>query len=365
MSNSTNSIPFRGITLLLGLVLCLALLPRAAAADDWESFLDGVEHLQQLAEEHAGEPGKEALLLTVNYLRAVRYADMEWDLVLGAADEEFAALVGSRAPELADLQRVKLLTLPQGQPIDAIHLIAALAGSYQQAGMLCGWGGDCMQLAEQFRGQAEDTEGYYALMQPVFGGEENASLFPESDLLADLDGMVLGATLQPEDDLAQHLRTYYAAVTDASRAEAFIQAQLGGADTGDRAALYTALESALLDDDGMKLFLMLRGHADLNEDNAVVLDGAIDSGMRAAARLLADWLADALNGAVVSPPAADQTHEENSTSQVPASSPAAPSGEAPDVLSGQQARWLAFVLLGGAAALLLIALAAALGGRRR
>ena len=41
---------------------------------------------------------------------------------------------------------------------------------------------------------------------------------------------MLGATLQPEDDLAQHLRDYCASMTDAVRAEKFIQAQLGSAD---------------------------------------------------------------------------------------------------------------------------------------
>ena len=85
MSYSTKRIFSILFSLLVGLALCLGLAPDAAAADEWESFLDGVAQIQRLAEEYAGEPGEEALLLTLNYLRAERYADMEWDLVLGAA----------------------------------------------------------------------------------------------------------------------------------------------------------------------------------------------------------------------------------------------------------------------------------------
>ena len=365
MSYSTKRIFSILFSLLAGLALCLGLAPDAAAADDWEGFLDGIAQVQQLAEEYAGEPGEEALLLTLNYLRAERYADMEWDLVLGAPDEEFAALVESRSPELAALQTVQLLTLPEGRSVDAIHLIAALAGSYKQAGALCGWGGDCMQLAEQYSGQADSVDGYYTLMQPAFAGAENASLFPESDLLADLDGMVLGATLQPEDDLAQHLRDYYANVTDAVRAEKFIQAQLGGADTGDRAALYEAFESALLDNDGMKLFLMLRGHADLDEDNAVVVNPDIDNGMRATARLLADWLADALDGAVVQAPSGGGSSQTEDTAPTPAPSPVPDSTDGSPAIGWLQARLLILLCLGGAAVLLLTALTLAIKSRHK
>lgn len=366
MSYSTKRIVPILLSLLAGLALCLGLAPGATAAyEGWDGFLDGVARVQRLVGEYAGEPGGEALLLTVNYLRAERYADMEWDLVLGAPDEEFAALVESRAPELAALQTVQLLTLPEGRSLDAIHLIAALAGSYQQAGALCGWGGDCMQLAEQYSGQADSVDGYYALMEPVFAGGENDSLFPASDLLADLDGMVLGATLQPQDDLAEHLRAYYAGVTDETRAVKFIQAQLGGADTGDRAGLCEALEAALLDNDGMKLFLMLRGHGDLGEDNQVVLDPDIENGMRAAARLLADWLAEAAGGAVVEPPAGGDNTGEESPAATPAPSPAPAGTETGGAMGWLQARLLAFALLGGAAVLLLTALTVAVKGRRR
>ena len=347
MLNFTKRIIFSGISLLLGASFCLLPVLRVRAADDWEEFLAGIGRLQQLAEEYAGEPGGSALLLTMNYLRAERYSDVEWDLVLGAADAGFAALVEQRAPELADLQTVERLTTPQGEEIDAIHLIATLAGSAKQSGMLCGWGGDCMQLTEQFAGQADSVDGYYAVMQPVFSGAENASRFPQSDLLADLDGMVLGATLQPEDDLAQHLAGYYADVTRAARAEKFIQAQLGGADTGDRQALYQAFETALLDNDGMKLFLMLRGHAELDEEQQVILDPDTENGMRAAARLMADWLADALDGAVVSPPG-DAGEVQPSPSPDP--------GAGLVTVNWLQARLLALVLLGGAAVLLLTAL---------
>lgn len=367
MSHSTKRILSILFSLLTGLALCLGLAPDAAAADNWEDFLAGVEQIQRLAEEYAGEPGADALLLTMNYLRAERYSDMEWDLVLGAADKEFSALVDSRNPELAGLQQTQLLTLPEGRSVDAIHLIAALAGSYKQAGALCGWGGDCMQLAEQYSGQADSVDGYYTLMQPAFGGAENASLFPKSDLLADLDGMVLGATLQPEDDLARHLRNYYTGITDAVRAEKFIQAQLGSADTGDRAALYEAFETALLDNDGMKLFLMLRGHADLDGDNAVVVDPDMDSGMRAAARLLADWLADALDGAVVQAPAggASSSPDASSDAPVPTPSPAPDSTDDSPAMGWLQARLLVLLCLGGAAVLLLTALTLAIKGRHK
>ena len=102
----------------------------------------------------------------------------------------------------------------------------------------------------------------------------------------------------------------------------------------------------------MKLFLMLRGHADLDEDNAVVVDPDIDSGMRAAARLLADWLADALDGAGVQAPAGGGGGSSDSESTPPAATPA-PS-PAPETTDGQPGHRLA----AGAAA------GSALSGRR-
>ena len=126
---------------------------------------------------------------------------------------------------------------------------------------------------------------------------------------------------------------------------------------------------AVLDNDGMKLFLMLRGHADLDEDNAVVVDPDIDSGMRAAARLLADWLADALDGAVVQAPASGDGGSSDSESTPPAATPApSPAPETTDgspAIGWLQARLLVLLCLGGAAVLLLAALTLAIKSRHK
>ena len=58
MSYSTKRIFSILFSLLVGLALCLGLAPDAAAADEWESFLDGVAQIQRLARNMPANRGK-------------------------------------------------------------------------------------------------------------------------------------------------------------------------------------------------------------------------------------------------------------------------------------------------------------------
>ena len=52
--------------------------------------------------------------------------------------------------------------LPNGQDIDFGHLLAAMNLVYRGMPITGSWGGDCMQLAQVYAGQASDSDGYAA-----------------------------------------------------------------------------------------------------------------------------------------------------------------------------------------------------------
>ena len=199
------------------LILAGVAAPPARAQGEWEDTLADISRLQQLAREYAAGQEKEpdSLLLTLNYLRARRYEDFSWDLILGPADEDFQALVAQQAPELAELQQIDLMTTPGGEQVDFIHLLAGAAGAWQGMPVICAWGGDCIQLAQAARGM--DPAASRQTLEPLFGASDQSSLFPLSDLLADLDGANLGAELTPEADLAQALENYYGQIDSRER----------------------------------------------------------------------------------------------------------------------------------------------------
>ena len=63
----------------------------------------------------------------------------------------------------------------QRQGIDFGHLLAAMNLVYRGMPITGSWGGDCMQLAQVYAGQASDADGYASLMQQTFAIEDDGS----------------------------------------------------------------------------------------------------------------------------------------------------------------------------------------------
>lgn len=341
----------------LGLAALCSFGPRARAAPHpLDAALEQTRRIQQLAGEYAAQPegAAEPLMLTVNYIRAQRYTGFTWDMILGRADEGFAAWVGERAPELAALQSVRNVALPSGEEVDFVHLVAGAGATYKRVPAVCTWGGDCIQLAGSIQGAGPDEAACMKLLAPYFAAaDENASLLPRSDWLADLDGVNIGGGLAAGSDLAGAIETYYASITDAGRARQFVASQFGAADTGDTEAFRALVKSAFFQDPGIQLFLMSEEYLTLDSDKNPAPVESMRAPLNAACSLLADELAAMLGGAQVDapPPESRPPLTAPSGTEGPASSQAgAPEGAGTAPSQPLRPLWL----LAGAAAICIL-----------
>lgn len=198
MSRSVFS-RFAAALLALFFVL-LAAGPFAARADapTLEDTLDDVRRLEALAEDWAGEhPSSDPVELVVNYLCGARYDDPLWSLVLGGENQEFNDWAEQSDGSLASLRSLKNVTLPTGETVDFLHLVAAAGAGYGYGipQIICTWGGDCVQLAASVRGMSQDAAACYEALSASFAAADGTGYFPLSDWLADLDGVALGQRL--------------------------------------------------------------------------------------------------------------------------------------------------------------------------
>lgn len=310
---------------LVGTMLCgcLLLAPGARAAETTalEDALEQTARLQQLAEEYAAgqQTETEPLTLTINYIRAQRYADTTWDMILGEPSEEFAGFVEQQAPELAQLQTLENVEIPAtGEPVDFVHLVAGIGATWKRLPVVCTWGGDCIQLAGSVQGSGMDEESCIQQLKPYFACEdENASLLPKSDWLADLDGVNIGSTLTQDSDLAESIREYYRSISTGERARRFVLAQFGEVDTGDQQAFRQQVKDKFFSDSGVQLLLLSQKQMTLDgERNFVVVD-SLNAPLNAVCSLTADTLAEMLDGAKVTG-AAEETPQEAGETQSPA-----------------------------------------------
>lgn len=298
------------------MALCLAALaagPFAARAESpaLEDTLEDVRRLEELAEGWAGEhPGSDPVTLTVNYLCEARYDDPLWSLVLGGGDEDFRAHVQQADPGLEALRSLRTVTLPTGEDVDFLHLVAAAGAGYGYGmpQIVCSWGGDCVQLAASVQGLSEDVPVCYEALSASFGDPGGSGYFPLSDWLADVDGVNVGQRLIKGQSLSAALEGYYselAAAGDpaAARSEAFVAAQFGGADTGDAEGFRALVWETFFSDAGVQLFLLANEYAGVNEENQTAINPDMQAPLEAACMLAADRLAADLDGAVVAPPA--------------------------------------------------------------
>ena len=310
---------------LVGTMLCgcLLLAPGARAAETTalEDALAQTARLQQLAEEYAAgqQTETEPLTLTINYIRAQRYADTTWDMILGEPSEEFAGFVEQQAPELAQLQTRENVEIPAtGEPVDFVHLVAGIGATWKRLPVVCTWGGDCIQLAGSVQGSGMDEESCIQQLKPYFACEdENASLLPKSDWLADLDGVNIGSTLTQDSDLAESIREYYRSISTGERARRFVLAQFGEVDTGDQQAFRQQVKDKFFSDSGVQLLLLSQKQMTLDEERNFVVVDSLNAPLNAVCSLTADTLAEMLDGAKVTG-AAEETPQEAGETQSPA-----------------------------------------------
>lgn len=310
---------------LVGTMLCgcLLLAPGARAAETTalEDALEQTARLQQLAEEYAAgqQTETEPLTLTINYIRAQRYADTTWDMILGEPSEEFAGFVEQQAPELAQLQTRENVEIPAtGEPVDFVHLVAGIGATWKRLPVVCTWGGDCIQLAGSVQGSGMDEESCIQQLKPYFACEdENASLLPKSDWLADLDGVNIGSTLTQDSDLAESIREYYRSISTGERARRFVLAQFGEVDTGDQQAFRQQVKDKFFSDSGVQLLLLSQKQMTLDEERNFVVVDSLNAPLNAVCSLTADTLAEMLDGAKVTG-AAEETPQEAGETQSPA-----------------------------------------------
>ncbi len=283
-----------------GLILaCVLALPAHAA--DYETLLGYLDRLQTVAEEYAASNSSEEqdpIRLMLSYTRVGEYNTAIWQLTAGARDPEFEQYVAQQAPEVAELQGTRSVTLPGGQNIDFSHMLAATELVYIGIPITGSWGGDCMQLAQSYLGQTSDVDGYKALMTQTFNIPDDGtrSSFGDEDLRADMDAVVLGSRISAGTRLADLMRDYYAYLTDYDRAYNFIGLSFGTIDTGRQSTFRQTVYDTLVNDTGMQLLLYING---LWQQDGWQLDPEAQPALQAASELLAEYLSGAVNGETV------------------------------------------------------------------
>ena len=295
---TTNSIPNRMPRLLAMLVVLLAVFCGAALpvhADDYDTTIDRLSRLQALAREFSASQSDtpDPIELTLAYTRVGSYNTTIWQLTAGTRDPEFEAYVNSSDPDVAALQDVTTVALPNGENVDFGHLLASLNLVYNGLPITGSWGGDCQELAQQYYGQASDAAGYAEAMRATFNIDDDGTLskLGDQDLHADLDSVVVGSQVTKDTDLAEALRSYYANLTDYDRASRFISLSFGTVDTAD-ASFGDAVYNALLEDSGMQLLLYMN---DMWSSDGWKIKDDYAPAVRGATDLLAEYLANTVN----------------------------------------------------------------------
>ena len=229
--------------------LCFVLLfwgALPARAVTYDETLDYVARLQALATQYCAENDTEddPVLLTLTYTRTGEYSSTVWEMTAGIHDTEFDNYVLAHDPDLEVLKYIVSLTMPNGEEIDFGHLMASVNLTYCGLPTAGGWGGDCMQLARAYNGQASDAAGYAELMRATFNMQDDGtnSVFGDQDLRADLDSVIIGTQLTADTNIAETLRQYYDTLTDYDRAKQFIMLSFGTVNTSDAAEAVLAAE---------------------------------------------------------------------------------------------------------------------------
>mgnify|MGYP000650531431 CR=1 FL=1 len=106
--------------------------------------------LQALAREYSANQTDtpDPIELTLAYTRTGEYNTTIWQLTAGVRDAGFESCVNSSDPELASLQNMNTVVLPNGESIDFGHLLASMNLVYNGIPITGSWGGDCEELGQ-------------------------------------------------------------------------------------------------------------------------------------------------------------------------------------------------------------------------
>ena len=278
---------------LLAAMMLLAAFSLPVAAEDYDTVMDGLSRLYSLAGQYAQDNSGQSLdpiELTLSYTRTGVYNSGIWQVTAGVRDAGFESYVAEQDGDLVSLQGLGSVETSAGS-VDFGHLLASLNLVYRGLPVAGSWGGDCMELARQYAGQASDAAGYADLMSGTF--EDDNSVFGGDDLRADLDAVVIGSRLSQGADLAQTIRDYYSSANEYDRAYQFIALTFGDVNTGNTTDFANEVYQAATQDTGMQLLLYLNqmwvsDGWTIAEDSAVPLQGAC--------RVFAQYLSGAVNG---------------------------------------------------------------------
>lgn len=285
----------RFLGVLAGLAIALLVNAAPAFAADYDTVLTQLGELQQLATDYTAQQGSgDAIVLTLSYTRTGSYNTSIWQMTAGTRDPGFESYVAEKNGDLSDLQGLSSVTLPNGQAIDFGHLLASMNLVYNGIPITGSWGGDCMELAQAYAGQASDAASYQKLMAATFAipDDGSTSTFGDQDLRADLDSVNVGAQLKADTSIADTLRTYYTSLDDATRCYDFIARSFGTVDTGKTDTFRETVYSTMVNDAGMQLLLYINGLWGQSGDWTI--SASAEPAMRGAAYSFADYLATAV-----------------------------------------------------------------------
>ena len=280
-----------GLLAMFALLAAFVTLPVHAV--DYDTVLDRLSALQARAEEYIAQSGSNAdpIELTLAYTRTGQYNSQIWTVTAGARDPGFEDYIAIEAPELTVLQDAGVVETPGGS-VDFAHLLASMNLVYRGLPITGSWGGDCMELAKQFQGQASDAAGYTDLMQGSFDSAD--SMFGGEDLRADLDAINIGAQLTGGGSIADAVEAYYSDLTDYDRAYQFIALSFGDTDTANTEAFRQEVYDTLSGDTGMQLLLYMNGMMSISGGWGVSPDCV--PALQGACNVFADYLSAAVNG---------------------------------------------------------------------
>lgn len=281
---------------LLGLLAAFVLMAAfslPAAAEDYDTVIDGLSRLQALAQQYADDNPSESfdpIELTLSYTRTGTYNTALWQMTAGARDAGFEDYVEEQDPDLVSLQELGSVETSAGS-VDFGHLLASINLVYRGLPVVGSWGGDCAELAQQYAGQASDAAGYAELMSNTF--EDENSTFGGDDLRADLDAVIIGSGLSQGGDVAQAVKDYYSSANEYDRAYQFIALTFGDVNTGNTTDFANEVYQAATQDTGMQLLLHLNGM--WVSDGWTIAEEA-SAPLQGACQVFAEYLSGAVNG---------------------------------------------------------------------
>lgn len=162
-----------------------------------------------------------------DYIRDYKYADIEWNILLGPRNPEVRLAIDSHTQS-----NNKLLTLTKenifiyDKEVDLAHLIAT-ALAYHEF-VFCpefwtGWGGDLATFIGKIAVHRNDGETELETANKLMGTD--ASTFSDLDLYADIDAIEIAKNYDSKR-LDKVLGDYFAMVTNSSRKEIFLVNEL-------------------------------------------------------------------------------------------------------------------------------------------